>query len=280
MASRFINVNIAHRRALLWILAFIITLGSAVYQRMTGPTYPVRTHVEVDGNAYSSKLLRTMTVNKDVPVTIDAADSSVTGFVMWRRYKSNDEWSRITLKREEGTLQAFLPHQPPAGKLMYLVYLEKESDRVSLTADDPVILRYKGDVPSVILIIHVFFIFFAMVLSNRTGLAALDEKGNAWKFMLWTVGFFIIGGFIFGPLVQKHAFGALWTGVPVGYDLTDNKVLIAMIGWVVALGKNWKQRESRGWIFFAAMLMLVIYLIPHSLLGSELDYTKMPQLTE
>jgi hypothetical protein len=280
MANRFINLHISHKRTLLWILAFVITLGSAVFQRMTGPTHPVRTRVEVDGQACSSKLLRTMTVNKDVPVTIDAADHSVTGFVMWRRYKSNDEWARISLKREEGTLSAFLPHQPPAGKLMYLVYLEKESSRVSLTADDPVILRYKGDVPSVVLIIHVFFMFFAMVLSNRTGLEALDEKGKAWTFMLWTVGFFIIGGFIFGPLVQKYAFGALWTGVPFGTDLTDNKVLIAMLGWVVALVTNWKKRESRGWIFFAAVLMLVIYLIPHSLLGSELDYTKMPQFTE
>ena len=36
-----------------------------------------------------------------------------------------------------------------------------------------------------------------------------------------------VGGFILGPLVQNYAFGELWTGVPFGWDLTDNKTLIA-----------------------------------------------------
>ena len=46
---------------------------------------------------------------------------------------------------------------------------------------------------------------------------------------------------------------------------------------IEALFKNRGGRDGRGWILFAAIVMLVIYLIPHSLLGSELDYTKMPQ---
>ena len=77
--------------------------------------------------------------------------------------------------------------------------------------------------------------------------------------------------------MQKYAFGAYWTGFPLGTDLTDNKTLIAMVGWGVAWFMNRKGREGRGWIVLAAVLMLAIYLIPHSVLGSELDYTKLPQ---
>ena len=39
---------------------------------------------------------------------------------------------------------------------------------------------------------------------------------------------------ILGPLTQYYAFGALWTGFPFGIDLTDNKTLIALIGWIIA----------------------------------------------
>jgi thiosulfate reductase cytochrome b subunit len=36
-----------------------------------------------------------------------------------------------------------------------------------------------------------------------------------------------------------------------------------------------KKKNEKFWITFAAVLMLVIFLIPHSVLGSELDYQKI-----
>jgi hypothetical protein len=77
---------------------------------------------------------------------------------------------------------------------------------------------------------------------------------------------------ILGPVVQKFAFGEFWTGIPWGFDLTDNKTLIAMVAWGIAL---WKGRKSKYWIIFAAVVLLAVYLIPHSMLGSELNYETM-----
>jgi cbb3-type cytochrome oxidase subunit 1 len=76
-----------------------------------------------------------------------------------------------------------------------------------------------------------------------------------------------IGGFILGPLVQKLSFGVFWTGFPLGLDLTDNKTLIAFIGWLAALIAGWRGKPARGWVLGASILMLVVYFIPHSLLG-------------
>jgi hypothetical protein len=81
-----------------------------------------------------------------------------------------------------------------------------------------------------------------------------------------------VGGFVLGPLVQKLAFGTWWAGVPLGWDLTDNKTLIAMVIWIAALAAGRKGRGARGWILAASVLMLVVFLIPHSLMGSELKY--------
>lgn len=273
----FMNARFAKHKALLWILAVVITLSSAVYQRMTGPASPVRGQVALEEQAVTFKLLRTETVGRDVEIALEVPDNSISGVVHFRRYKSHDDWQTLPLARSGSRLTANLPEQPAAGKLMYRVELNREGRTVSLTGDEPVILRYKGAVPSAILLPHVLFIFLAMLYSNRAGLEAFDADGKSWRHLMIVFWLFILGGFVFGPLVQKYAFGSLWTGVPFGYDLTDNKVLIALAGWIVAVVKNRGGRDGRGWIFFAAILMLVIYLIPHSLLGSELDYTKIPQ---
>ncbi len=78
--------------------------------------------------------------------------------------------------------------------------------------------------------------------------------------------------------MQQYAFGALWTGFPFGYDLTDNKTLIMWIVWAVACAvvgwkTTWNERLARAIVLLATVVMLVVYLIPHSLRGSELDYS-------
>lgn len=273
-SGHFINLPVAKHKILIWILAFSITAGFAIYQRMTGPTYPVNGETTVGDSRVSFKLLTSKTVGRDAPVILHAPDSSITGYLSYRRYKSHDEWTRMELQRNGQNLRAHLPAQPPAGKIMYKVFLTKNGNTKSLTGDEPVMLRYKGAVPAAILIPHVVLMFLAMLFSNRAALEALDPNGQFRKYMLWTIGFFLAGGFILGPLVQKFAFGELWTGIPFGYDLTDNKTLIAMLGWLLAWRKNRKGQQNRVWIIIAAILMLAVYLIPHSVLGSELDYTE------
>jgi hypothetical protein len=76
---------------------------------------------------------------------------------------------------------------------------------------------------------------------------------------------------VLGPVVQLYAFGDLWTGIPFGWDLTDNKTLIALLFWVLAVIMNRKQ-ERPFYTALAAIVLLLIYSIPHSLFGSELDY--------
>jgi hypothetical protein len=115
-----------------------------------------------------------------------------------------------------------------------------------------------------------------MLLSTRTGLEIFrKEKDNLLKLTYWTLGFLLIGGFVLGPAVQLYAFDAWWTGFPFGTDLTDNKTLIALIVWLTAFFMYKRTTRPRVWAFAAAVVMMIIFLIPHSLLGSELDYNKL-----
>ena len=88
---------------------------------------------------------------------------------------------------------------------------------------------------------------------------------------LWTLILFIVGGMILGPIVQYYAFGELWTGIPFGWDLTDNKTLIALLFWILAVVMN-RKKERPLYTSLAAIMLLVVFSIPHSLFGSELNY--------
>jgi hypothetical protein len=263
------------RKFLFWFAAGLITLGSAEYQRLTGPTYPVRGKAVLAGEAVKYELLRTEETTKDSEVVIEAPNPAIAGRLLYKRFKTEDPWTKVGLARSGNSLVGSLPKQPMAGKLAYRVLLSDGEKEVSLAGEDPIIIRFKGHVPEYVLTPHILTMFLAMFFSTVAGLAALTGRAGMRKYALWTVGLLFVGGFIFGPIVQKLAFGSLWTGVPFGFDLTDNKTLIAMLGWVVALIASRGGKPARGWILAASVLMLVVFLIPHSLFGSELRYADL-----
>lgn len=258
----------------LWLFAFVITVFSAWYQRVTGPTYPLSDEVEFASEVIHYSLDRSHGGEGDHSVKIIIKNVDVEGRLHWKRFKTNDDWSVEVMERNGQELTGSLQHQPPAGKIVYQIKLLYK-DEVKTIPAEPVVIRFKGDVPALILIPHVIFIFCAMLFSTRTGLEYFNSAKNYKLLTLITFIVLLIGGLIFGPITQLYAFGELWTGIPFGYDLTDNKTLIAFIGWLIALVSVYKSKKPARWIIFAAILMFIIFLIPHSLLGSELDYNKI-----
>lgn len=262
---------------LLWLLAFIITIATAVYQRLTGPTYPISGNVQIANQEIELKLARSHGGLDDHKVVINVDDPKINGSLFYKRFKTDDPWTKLPLKYENGGLIANLPYQPPAGKLEYFVELNFQSEVQKFPKENSVVIRFKGDVPLFILIPHIIAMFMSMLLSNRTGLEFFNNGKNLKKLTYWTIGTLLVGGFIFGPLTQEYAFGELWTGFPYGHDLTDNKTLIAMIGWLIALYMYGRSKLPKKWALFASVLLIVIYLIPHSVLGSELNYNKLDE---
>jgi len=265
------------KRYIRWILAIVITLGTAVYQRLTGPTYPLRGSITLEDQQIKYKLTRSHGGEGNQPVQIDFSDSTYTVYLLYKRYKTEDDWTKSSMKLRDGQLYGELPHQPPAGKLEYYILLEKANTKYSLPADRTVVTRFKGAVPGWVLIPHVLFMFIAMLISNMSALEALVRGERILLFTIITSVCLFLGGLILGPIVQKFAFGDYWTGIPFGYDLTDNKTLVAMIGWLIAFvhGIRKKGDSNRWWVIGAAIILLLVYSIPHSTLGSELDYEKM-----
>jgi hypothetical protein len=260
---------------ILWILAVVVTLFSAIFQRVTGPSYPVRGTVIIDNRPVEFELLHSHDNSSDAIMEIPIGDLDITGQVQWRRFKSHDSLQVEPLKRQGNNLVVIIPRQPAAGKVAYQVSLTDRTMKTYDLTDKPVILRFHGPVPDYVLVLHIVVMFLAMLLATRTGLEALINGRLARPMAVWTSISMFVGGLILGPVVQKFAFGDFWTGWPLGNDLTDNKTVVAFFLWLVAVLRSRRGNRGRIWFVAASLLTLAIFLIPHSLLGSELDYTRM-----
>jgi hypothetical protein len=160
-----------------------------------------------------------------------------------------------------------------AGKYEYVVLIsDGTGPPVSVTGDAPIFARYKGAVPNSVLIFHILVIFASMMFALRTVMESLRRNGS-YVWMIWaTLISLLLGAFVMGPLVQWYAFNVWWSGVPFGFDWTDNKVLVELVFWVVALVLNTGGRKSRWSVWLAGVVTLAVYFIPHSVFGSEYNY--------
>ncbi len=256
---------------LFWTFAVLITIAAAIYQRTTGPTYPSRTSTNLDGTEYSFSLKRSQTNTHPCMIKLEVPEK-VAGEIFYRRLGMNEEWQGVEMTHDGVHLAGELPSQPAAGKLEYYIVLKSASGaETTVMKEKPVVIRFKGNVPAVIMIPHILIMFFAMLLSNLAGLTAAFGRSEQRRYGRWALWLLLAGGMVLGPLVQKYAFGELWTGVPLGWDLTDNKTLIAVVAWILAVIMN-RKKERPGYTVAAALILLLVYSIPHSLFGSELDF--------
>jgi hypothetical protein len=267
------------KQILLWTIAIILTLASAVYQRMTGPTHSLKGKITFEGREISYKLERSHEGSDNHTVKIEVPDKTIDGYLVYKRYKSFDTLSTIKMRREENFLVSELPGQPAAGKIEYYIKITKGISFANIP-EQSVIIRFKGFVPGIVLFPHILIIFLAMLFSMRAGLEALTKEPKLKSLAVWTFVLLFLGGMILGPIVQKYAFGAFWTGFPFGTDLTDNKTVVAFIGWIIAFIMVLKNKKPRVWVLIASTILLLVYLIPHSVMGSEIDYTKEQKKTE
>lgn len=257
----------------LWIFAILFTLCIAYFQRTTGPTYPVRGKIEINNTTLKYILLTSNNSDKRAEIVFKGEVDNLRGYLDYKKYKSNEDWTQTQMILEDGKLIGYLPQQPPAGKLTYYVKLIDEANKTVQVNEEPIVIRFKGPVPGFIIIPHIFFMFLAMLFSTRTGLEAILKGDRTYQYSMITIVLLLLGGMILGPIVQKYAFGEFWTGWPFGKDLTDNKTLVAFVGWIIAFIRLRKNPTYRGWAIAASIILLMVYLIPHSMFGSELDYS-------
>jgi hypothetical protein len=271
------------KKILLWFAAILLMLGSVFYQRITGPTNPYRGKFYFDIQEFKYSLIRSQNTTEEASIELPVPNiPKFDAMLHYKRLGTNDTLTSIPFKLQSGRYYAKLPLQPAAGKMSYHITLNAndKSFRIPVNNAEEIILRYKDPVPAMVLIPHIFMMFFAVLFGILAGISAIFDPAMMKRWSMISLILMTIGGMILGPIVQKYAFGAYWTGFPFGGDYTDNKVLIMWIVWIlVFVFAKWSRPEflnrNRIIVGIATIVMLLVYLIPHSMGGSTLDYEKV-----
>ena len=99
----------------------------------------------------------------------------------------------------------------------------------------------RGEVSTSLLVLHVLFIVGAIFFVIGAGIMAFRylKTGKGFNKLVQvtgiSTGMIFIGGFPLGFIVAYQVFGTPWTGIPFGWDITDNKTLVIFIFFAVTL---------------------------------------------
>jgi hypothetical protein len=256
----------------LWIVATVLTLVFGVWQRVSGPTYPIHGHDTLGGRPFKYKLERTHAGPGDAVVKVALPLASpVEGTLEWREHEPVGPWIRMpmTSLSSEKALAAAIPHHAAPQKVDYRVELHADSDEavVMLPPTGSATLRFRNDVPAWVLIPHILVMMGALLLAVRVALECFCPQPDLKLLTLRTLSATFLGGFPLGMAVSGYAFGQPWGGFPLGNDATDNKTLLAFVAWVIAavvVMRAQDVRRARPVVLAASLVMLFVYLVPHS----------------
>lgn len=261
------------RSVVLWIVAVAVGVGAGVWQRLSGPSYPWHGRVDVGGAEVPVSLPRSHVTTSPARVAVPAPGAGTRGTLYWRGFPVDGPFAATPMRRAGDTLAADLPLRAPARMVEYYAELGTAAGETRLVpaTGRAVVLRYRDPIPAPLLVSHIAVMMLALVLGARAGLAAAFEGERYRSLALLTLAAIVLGGLVLGPATEKAAFGTWWTGVPLGWDVTDNKTLLAFVGWVAAAFAGERRlRRAPALVLAACALMLAVYLVPHSVVGSSL----------
>jgi hypothetical protein len=269
------------------ILAVFMTLVVVVSARYFGPNRSYRVSATDQGVTLSHKAPRGHI--GEGPAVLELAASGLNGIeasdlevALLGQVKGSSDWERLAPARietdpetSERIIVFEVPHKAPTTRYFYRFEArvkEGEPFRVERDGGDPMMVKFKGHVPAWITIVHVLAMFggfFLLIWSALYALLPALGKGDAKpaaRLGLWAWIVMFVGGIPFGFLMNYYAFDVVWEAFPFGNDVTDNKTQVALILWGIATVGLYrgKGRKSAVFAMVVAVLVLALFLIPHS----------------
>ena len=196
---------------------------------------------------------------------------------------------RVSLMRHEGfgRFSFKIPNLDRGKRFEYAFEVTTAlEDKIRVPSDPEhfFLIKYKGEVSRIVLILHIVFMFGAfyyMIQSLFSAIGILTGragKSEAVRMTRWVLICSFIGGWPLGIILNYQAFGIIYEGFPFGYDVTDNKTQFMFLFWLLSAllvrGSLFSSDESRDRLgsrgFAVAVIIsfvvsLVLFLIPHSI---------------
>lgn len=164
----------------------------------------------------------------------------------------------ITVEDNEGN-QITLPKQKKTEKLKLYPLISEGKASFILK-----LLHIMLMLTTLIILIHALYYSFSFLKEK-------DEEvpSKLYSLILWGTITFFITGFPLGCTIAYQVYGVWWSGIPFGWDITDNKTLLILIYWLAILIpyrlKKISPSTMAKLIIFGTIFTLALFLIPHSI---------------
>lgn len=262
-------------------IALILTIGLLAIARRTSTRHSAEHFIQT-GDIKASHRTITEAFNAEPALDVVVAPTSGLSAIAYYSTTKGGPYKADTLAMTNEGFSGVLPVLEKGKKWFYHIDLLKNGSIVGkFPARGDQFIKFKGHVPVYILVPHIFCMFATVFLGLMTVFTAFDVvkgKGEIRKsvnYLLWTTVFVFIGGFPLGYLVAYIAFGQGWSGIPIGWDITDNKTVILFLAWLITLilaRKGIKEAKIAisNKTYFALtiaslVVSIIIFMIPHSI---------------
>jgi len=264
-----------------YLLAIILTILLLGFARRTSTRHSSDLKFQVDGVTVEH---RTVTENfGDGPkLEVKASNASAFSAVVFYSQEPGSGYEELPMSAGPDAFHAVLPALPKGKKWFYHIEFYRDNVKIAqLPEAHDQFVKFKGHVSPFILIPHIICMFATIFFGLLTVFTAFDfnrgrsDARRSLIFLLLTLVFAFTGGFPLGYAVAYQAFGKGWEGIPLGWDITDNKTVFLFLFWlatfILAAGglRGKKMRISGGAYAFLVTLSFIVtfitFLIPHSI---------------
>jgi hypothetical protein len=270
------------------IVGIILTLALLAVARRLSTNRPREIVVERGGRTIVHRTVFEQVGPGEPVVILEIEPAEGAGaFLLHATSEDGDPAESPMVRNDGGIWEGRLPERRKGEWVHYAFRAALPGDdsvRIPIEPDSFFLLKYKGKITPVVLLLHVilmFGAFFFMVQSFWGALALFrggGSKSSAVRFVRGVMITTFVGGWPIGFILNRQRFGPVWEGFPFGYDVTDNKTQIIFLFWVVTVllvrGSFFGAGEARdtvgprgfAWAVIASFIVsLALYMIPHSL---------------
>ncbi len=261
--------------------AFILTILMLAIARKTSTRHAVEFNTAIEGVSFSHNTT-TESFGESPVLTVKASDTNNITAMVYFSNKAGGPYESLVMNPGPDGFSCELPVLPKGQKWFYHINISRNGVPLAVfPAKDDQFIKFKGHVSPLVIYPHIFFMFATIFTGLITVFLAFEALKNkeyiikSVKYLMWTVIFVFIGGIPLGYLVAYQTFGQGWGGIPIGWDITDNKTLIILFFWLITFLLSLKGLKggdlkiSRSLYFALVILSFVVtfisYMIPHSI---------------
>jgi hypothetical protein len=249
------------QQIILWTGAFVITVIFGTLLRIISPEKPVTGTVEFGNEKVGYKFDRVYRSDSAYAVELFSDIDSLQADLEYRDADSGNNWIKIPMKNDEGTLSAYIPKHHTKSLVDYRVALKYQGQSFIVPQKDGLTLKFLGRVSTQIMAWFYIALFGGILLSTRIGLEFFNENEKIKKLSFFAFITFVFYAMLLIPVKRTYELSAFGKSIPQINQLFSVGGTLIIVLWIGGMISFFYVKNRRLMALVVAILTFLIFLI-------------------